>query len=70
MVAPTVREQVAEPAEPVERRKGGGAEGDEKARRCGRVEFHPVATEKVDRLIDLVGELVIAQVMTAQMVEH
>ncbi len=27
------------------------------------------ATEKVDRLIDLVGELVIAQVMTAQMVE-
>jgi two-component system, chemotaxis family, sensor kinase CheA len=28
-----------------------------------------VATEKVDRLIDLVGELVIAQVMTAQMVE-
>jgi two-component system chemotaxis sensor kinase CheA len=29
-----------------------------------------VATEKVDRLIDLVGELVIAQVMTAQMVEN
>jgi two-component system chemotaxis sensor kinase CheA len=28
-----------------------------------------VPTEKVDRLIDLVGELVIAQVMTAQMVE-
>ncbi len=28
-----------------------------------------VATDKVDRLIDLVGELVIAQVMTAQMVE-
>ena len=28
-----------------------------------------MATEKVDRLIDLVGELVIAQVMTAQMVE-
>ncbi len=28
-----------------------------------------VSTEKVDRLIDLVGELVIAQVMTAQMVE-
>jgi two-component system, chemotaxis family, sensor kinase CheA len=28
-----------------------------------------VATEKVDRLIDLVGELVIAQVMTAQIVE-
>jgi two-component system chemotaxis sensor kinase CheA len=28
-----------------------------------------VATEKVDRLIDLVGELVIAQVMTAQMVK-
>lgn len=28
-----------------------------------------VATEKVDRLIDLVGELVIAHVMTAQMVE-
>ena len=29
-----------------------------------------VATEKVDRLIDLVGELVIAHVMTAQMVER
>jgi len=29
-----------------------------------------VATEKVDRLIDLVGELVIAHVMTAQMVEE
>jgi two-component system, chemotaxis family, sensor kinase CheA len=28
-----------------------------------------VATDKVDRLIDLVGELVIAQVMTAQMVD-
>jgi len=28
-----------------------------------------VATEKIDRLIDLVGELVIAHVMTAQMVE-
>jgi two-component system chemotaxis sensor kinase CheA len=28
-----------------------------------------VSTDKVDRLIDLVGELVIAQVMTAQMVE-
>jgi len=29
-----------------------------------------VAIDKVDRLIDLVGELVIAQVMTAQMVEN
>lgn len=29
-----------------------------------------VATDKVDRLIDLVGELVIAHVMTAQMVEN
>ena len=29
-----------------------------------------VSTEKVDRLIDLVGELVIAHVMTAQMVER
>ncbi|WP_420238126.1 chemotaxis protein CheA [Telmatobacter bradus] len=29
-----------------------------------------VATEKIDRLIDLVGELVIAHVMTAQMVEN
>jgi two-component system chemotaxis sensor kinase CheA len=29
-----------------------------------------VSTEKVDRLIDLVGELVIAQVMAAQMVEE
>jgi two-component system, chemotaxis family, sensor kinase CheA len=28
-----------------------------------------VSTDKVDRLVDLVGELVIAQVMTAQMVE-
>jgi two-component system chemotaxis sensor kinase CheA len=29
-----------------------------------------VATDKIDRLIDLVGELVIAHVMTAQMVEN
>ncbi len=29
-----------------------------------------VTTDKVDRLIDLMGELMIAQVMTAQLVEH
>jgi two-component system chemotaxis sensor kinase CheA len=42
-------------------------------RRAGRAESEAttirVATGKVDRLIDLVGELVIAQVMTQQMVE-
>src|SRR6201992_4051607 len=35
----------------------------------GEMSRSRVPTDKVDRLIDLVGELVIAQVMTAQMVE-
>jgi two-component system chemotaxis sensor kinase CheA len=39
-------------------------------RRAGESSSIRVATEKVDRLIDLVGELVIAHVMTAQMVER
>jgi two-component system, chemotaxis family, sensor kinase CheA len=42
-----------------EKKSGGGAEASSIR----------VSTDKVDRLIDLVGELVIAQVMTAQMVE-
>ena len=40
------------------------------ARATGESSSIRVATEKVDRLIDLVGELVIAHVMTAQMVER
>jgi len=40
-----------------------------KAAASGESSSIRVATDKVDRLIDLVGELVIAHVMTAQMVE-
>jgi two-component system chemotaxis sensor kinase CheA len=40
-----------------------------KAGSAGELSSIRVSTEKVDRLIDLVGELVIAHVMTAQMVE-
>jgi two-component system chemotaxis sensor kinase CheA len=40
-----------------------------KAGSAGESSSIRVSTEKVDRLIDLVGELVIAHVMTAQMVE-
>jgi two-component system, chemotaxis family, sensor kinase CheA len=77
--APTlevVAPPVSESEEPAERRK---AEQRRKAEERRAAAKKPpaaaesssirVATEKVDRLIDLVGELVIAQVMTAQMVE-
>ncbi|MGC2401945.1 MAG: chemotaxis protein CheA [Acidobacteriaceae bacterium] len=43
--------------------------GDKKTVGAGESSSIRVSTDKVDRLIDLVGELVIAQVMTAQMVE-
>jgi two-component system chemotaxis sensor kinase CheA len=62
-----VTAQAAQPAEPAET-AGKGA-----ARRAPRADTESttirVATEKVDRLIDLMGELVIAHVMTEQMVE-
>jgi two-component system chemotaxis sensor kinase CheA len=53
----------------------GGSLSGPKSRPTGRTTAAEsssirVATEKVDRLIDLVGELVIAHVMTAQMVER
>ncbi len=69
VVAPAVPEQVAEPAEPVERRKVEERRAKKKPAAAAESSSIRVATEKVDRLIDLVGELVIAQVMTAQMVE-
>ena len=51
------------------RRKVADRRGSKKAAAVAESSSIRVATEKVDRLIDLVGELVIAQVMTAQMVE-
>jgi two-component system, chemotaxis family, sensor kinase CheA len=44
--------------------------GDKKTATGGESSSIRVSTDKVDRLIDLVGELVIAQVMTAQMVDR
>jgi len=46
-----------------------GAKSGSGPRASGESSSIRVATEKVDRLIDLVGQLVIAHVMTAQMVE-
>jgi two-component system chemotaxis sensor kinase CheA len=68
VVVPAVAEKV-EPAEPVERRKVEERRAAKKPAAAAESSSIRVATEKVDRLIDLVGELVIAQVMTAQMVE-
>ena len=68
---PQFRTRKSQPAE--ERRKSDGRwrSAERRKSRPPRPESSSirVATEKVDRLIDLVGELVIAQVMTAQMVE-
>jgi two-component system, chemotaxis family, sensor kinase CheA len=65
-----VASPISEPAEPAERRKAGERRAPaKKPAAAGEASSIRVATEKVDRLIDLVGELVIAQVMTAQMVE-
>jgi two-component system chemotaxis sensor kinase CheA len=59
-----------EPAEPVERRKSEERRAAAKKHAASAESSSiRVPTDKVDRLIDLVGELVIAQVMTAQMVE-
>jgi two-component system, chemotaxis family, sensor kinase CheA len=69
VIAPAAAEKVAEPAEPVERRKVEERRASKKPATTAESSSIRVATEKVDRLIDLVGELVIAQVMTAQMVE-
>jgi two-component system, chemotaxis family, sensor kinase CheA len=68
VVAPAIAEK-AEPGEPVERRKVEERRASKKPATAAESSSIRVATEKVDRLIDLVGELVIAQVMTAQMVE-
>lgn len=48
----------------------GPSRSGTKATTAGESSSIRVATDKVDRLIDLVGELVIAHVMTAQMVER
>jgi two-component system, chemotaxis family, sensor kinase CheA len=72
VVAPAVAEKVAEPAErrsEEQRRKPEERRAAKKPAAAAESSSIRVATEKVDRLIDLVGELVIAQVMTAQMVE-
>jgi two-component system chemotaxis sensor kinase CheA len=69
VAAPAVQERVAEPSEPVERRQVEERRAKKKPAAAAESSSIRVATEKVDRLIDLVGELVIAQVMTAQMVE-
>jgi two-component system chemotaxis sensor kinase CheA len=72
VVAPAVPEKVAEPAErrsDEQRRKPEERRAAKKPAAAAESSSIRVATEKVDRLIDLVGELVIAQVMTAQMVE-
>ncbi|MGA9672190.1 MAG: chemotaxis protein CheA [Terracidiphilus sp.] len=56
----------------VERRKASAADRRQSSTRpaaSGESASIRVAIDKVDRLIDLVGELVIAHVMTAQMVE-
>ena len=58
---------IAAPASPD---TGRAAKKSGAARAAGESSSIRVATEKVDRLIDLVGELVIAHVMTAQMVER
>ena len=64
-----------EKVEPVDRRKEAERRKAEERRTAKKstatteASSIRVATDKVDRLIDLVGELVIAQVMTAQMVE-
>jgi two-component system, chemotaxis family, sensor kinase CheA len=68
VAAPALLEKV-EPAEPVERRKVEERRAAKKPAAAAESSSIRVSTEKVDRLIDLVGELVIAQVMTAQMVE-
>jgi two-component system, chemotaxis family, sensor kinase CheA len=72
VVAPPIEEST----EPAERRKAEERRKSDERRAAAKKHAAAaesssirVATEKVDRLIDLVGELVIAQVMTAQMVE-
>jgi two-component system, chemotaxis family, sensor kinase CheA len=69
VVAPAVEEKVAEPADSAERRKLAERRATKKPAAAAESSSIRVSTDKVDRLIDLVGELVIAQVMTAQMVE-
>jgi two-component system, chemotaxis family, sensor kinase CheA len=68
-VVPPTEPEKAVLAEPVERRKVEERRAAKKPAAAAESSSIRVATEKVDRLIDLVGELVIAQVMTAQMIE-
>jgi two-component system chemotaxis sensor kinase CheA len=71
VVSPAVQEieESAERRKAEERRKVEERRAVKKPATAAESSSIRVATEKVDRLIDLVGELVIAQVMTAQMVE-
>jgi two-component system, chemotaxis family, sensor kinase CheA len=71
VVPPAVPDMVeaAERRKTEERRKAEERRAVKKPAATAESSSIRVATEKVDRLIDLVGELVIAQVMTAQMVE-
>ena len=74
VVPVAVPDAVPDEAEAIERRKEDDRRKAEERRAAKKPIIGTesssirVATEKVDRLIDLVGELVIAQVMTAQMV--
>ena len=67
--APPEKAQKADRRKEEERRKAEERRAAKKPSATAESSSIRVATEKVDRLIDLVGELVIAQVMTAQMVE-
>jgi two-component system chemotaxis sensor kinase CheA len=68
-VEPVERKSPDERRKLEERRKAEERRAAKKTAASAESSSIRVATEKVDRLIDLVGELVIAQVMTAQMVE-
>jgi two-component system chemotaxis sensor kinase CheA len=71
VVPATVPEKIeaADRRKEAERRKAEERRAAKKPAATTEASSIRVATDKVDRLIDLVGELVIAQVMTAQMVE-
>jgi two-component system, chemotaxis family, sensor kinase CheA len=68
-LGPVERRSADERRKLEERRKAEERRAAKKTAATAESSSIRVATEKVDRLIDLVGELVIAQVMTAQMVE-
>jgi two-component system chemotaxis sensor kinase CheA len=64
------RPSIAAPADALTPPEGRTETRAAKKPTAGEATSIRVSTEKVDRLIDLVGELVIAHVMTAQMVER